>query len=200
MTRLAQALPLVVLVATTIGCDRVTKHYAASVLAGAPDRSFLGDTIRLQYTENAGAFLSLGANLPPPVRTAIFTGGNALLLIALVAAAVRLRWQGVRLLGLVLFVAGGTSNLIDRVAYGTVVDFLNVGVGALRTGIFNVADVAIMLGAATILLPDRRRRDDVSPPSAGDESIGPPDQTARSSMPVLDRPPTDSGLESGTDR
>jgi len=55
-----------------------------------------------------------------------------------------------------LFVAGGASNWIDRVARGSVVDFLNVGVGPVRTGIFNVADVAIMLGAAVMLIAEIR--------------------------------------------
>jgi signal peptidase II len=46
-----------------------------------------------------------------------------------------------------LIVGGGVSNLMDRLRYGGyVVDFLNVGVGPLRTGIFNVADMAIMVG------------------------------------------------------
>ena len=46
-----------------------------------------------------------------------------------------------------LIVGGGVSNLIDRLRYGGyVVDFLNVGIGSLRTGIFNVADMAIMVG------------------------------------------------------
>ncbi|MCK7471140.1 MAG: signal peptidase II [Desulfomicrobium escambiense] len=51
-----------------------------------------------------------------------------------------------------LIVGGGLSNLIDRIAYGgNVVDFLNIGLGSLRTGIFNIADVAIMVGAITLI-------------------------------------------------
>ena len=53
--------------------------------------------------------------------------------------------------------AGGLSNLIDRVAYdGRVVDFLNVGIGALRTGIFNIADMGITFGALLMLLESFR--------------------------------------------
>jgi lipoprotein signal peptidase len=62
---------------------------------------------------------------------------------------------------LVLFLAGGLSNLADRLAIGSVIDFLNVGIGQVRTGIFNVADVAIMTGAALVLwdaLPFERSR------------------------------------------
>ena len=58
------ARPLLLLVAAllTIGCDRVTKHVATTMLAGEPDRSFWADTVRLGYAENAGGFLSLGAD------------------------------------------------------------------------------------------------------------------------------------------
>ncbi len=54
---------------------------------------------------------------------------------------------------LTLILAGGVGNLIDRVTNdGLVTDFLNIGVGAFRTGIFNVADVAVMTGALGLLI------------------------------------------------
>jgi signal peptidase II len=140
----------------TIGCDRVTKHVAITALAGTPGRSYFGDTVRLAYAENAGGFLSLGATLPPGTRAIIFTVLTGLVLLALVVAAVRHRWQGWPLLGLTLFVAGGASNWIDRVMRGAVVDFLNVGVGPVRTGVFNVADVAIMAGAVIFIVAEFR--------------------------------------------
>jgi len=55
-----------------------------------------------------------------------------------------------------MFVAGGLSNLVDRIAMGRVIDFLNIGIGPFRTGIFNVADVAIMAGAAIMLIAELR--------------------------------------------
>jgi signal peptidase II len=77
-------------------------------------------------------------------------------LVVLVAAAIRSRWDGWPLFGVGLFAAGGASNWVDRVARGSVVDFLNVGLGPLRTGIFNVADVAIMAGVAILVLAEWR--------------------------------------------
>jgi signal peptidase II len=145
-------LALIVAALATIGCDRVTKHAASTILAGGPDRSYLADTVRLSYAENTGGFLSLGADLPPVARTAIFSVGTGLALVALIAIAVRKRQDSLPVLGLVLFVAGGSSNWIDRIARGSVVDFMNVGVGPLRTGVFNVADLAIMCGAALFVL------------------------------------------------
>jgi signal peptidase II len=136
----------------TIGCDRVTKHLATATLAGVPGRSYLGDTFRFGYAENPGGFLSLGATLAPGVRTVIFTGATGAILVALLAALVRRRWSGWPAFGLALFIAGGLSNWIDRFVRGSVVDFMNVGIGPVRTGVFNVADVAIMTGAALFVL------------------------------------------------
>jgi signal peptidase II len=149
---MGKRLGLLMLVATTVGCDRVTKHFAAATLADAPRRSFLADTIRLEYIENSGAFLGLGAGWPAEVRTGLFTVGTALLLIAMIATAIRGRWSGAALVGLLLFVSGGASNLIDRIVRGSVIDFMNVGAGSVRTGIFNVADFAIMLGLAIVVV------------------------------------------------
>jgi signal peptidase II len=150
MTRLAPIL-LFLAVTATISCDRISKHVAVNTLAGTPSRSLLADTLRLQYAENAGAFLSLGAEWPVHTRIAVFGIGNGLLLCALVTIAIRRQWPWPALLGVALFAAGGASNLLDRILYGSVIDFMNVGIGPLRTGIFNVADMAVMLGALIVL-------------------------------------------------
>ena len=150
MTRLAPLL-LFLAVTGTISCDRISKHVAVSTLAGNPSQSFLADTVRLEYAENAGAFMSLGAEWPVGARIAVFGIGNAVLLAALVTVALRRQWPKTALLGVALFAAGGASNLLDRIVYGNVIDFMNVGIGPLRTGIFNVADMAVLLGAAIVL-------------------------------------------------
>jgi len=61
---------------------------------------------------------------------------------------------------LMLIVGGGLGNLIDRLFFGgKVTDFVSMGIGPLRTGIFNVADVAIMFGSLgmflLMMLPER---------------------------------------------
>jgi len=151
LMKLGTRFALLLVVLGTIGCDRVTKHVAAEALAGRPTRSFLADTVRLTYAENIGGFLSLGEDLSPNVRTALFTLGTGALLLAAIWFAVRRRLPPLQSVALALFIGGGASNWIDRFLHGRVVDFLNVGIGPLRTGIFNVADVAI-LAAVVILL------------------------------------------------
>jgi len=66
-------------------------------------------------------------------------------------------------LALSLIVSGGLSNFIDRIIYnGVVVDFLNIGIGNFRTGILNIADIAITLGIILMLygslIKDRSRK------------------------------------------
>jgi signal peptidase II len=55
--------------------------------------------------------------------------------------------------GYALIVSGGASNWFDRARFdGLVVDFMNLGLGSLRTGIFNVADLAIVAGIGVLLV------------------------------------------------
>ncbi len=151
------------IVLATIGCDRATKRLAVEHLADQPARRFLADTVRLQFIENRGGFLGLGSELPERTRSGLFVLGTGLLLLAVLAWGIRSRARGPAFAGLALLWAGGVSNLFDRVARGSVVDFLNIGVGPLRTGIFNVADVAIMAGCALLLVRSGARR---APPDA----------------------------------
>ena len=56
------------------------------------------------------------------------------------------------LLGLACIVGGGIGNLWDRTLYGSVTDFMLIDFDVVRTGIFNVADVSIMVGVGLVLL------------------------------------------------
>jgi signal peptidase II len=121
--------------------------------------SFLSDTVRLVYVENSGAFLSLGEALPDHIKSIIFMVGVGLISLGALLAALCARglghWQVV---ALSLIASGGIGNWIDRLANdGRVTDFLNVGIGSLRTGIFNVADMVLVAGVALYFLGSGRR-------------------------------------------
>jgi len=158
LTWAGRSLALLALVVATIGCDRVTKHLATENLAGEPTRSFLADTVRLTYAENLGGFLSLGAGMSPALRTFVFNVATGVLLLVLAVMAWRQRGSVWHTTAFSLFIAGGASNWFDRINHGHVVDFLNVGIGSLRTGIFNVADVAITAGVAVFVIAELRGR------------------------------------------
>jgi signal peptidase II len=170
-TLIAVRLAAILTVAGTVGCDRMTKHVARSTLAGTPERSFLADSLRLMYVENTGGFLSLGAELPTAARTALFIVATGVLLLGLTAFALRCRWTGWPAFGLTVFLSGGVSNWFDRVVHGSVVDFVNIGIGPVRTGVFNVADVAILLGIGIVVISEFRREWQTAPP---DGSAAPP--------------------------
>jgi signal peptidase II len=98
------------------------------------------------------------------VRFALFQGAISLVILGLLwAAAFRPETRPWHITGFTLLAASGIGNLIDRVQFdGRVTDFLNVGIGSLRTGIFNVADVVGLVGFAVFLLASSERVSDKS--------------------------------------
>jgi signal peptidase II len=143
-----------------VGLDQFTKAIAKSQLTLGDLHSFWGDTVRFQLAHNTGAFLSLGASLPDSVRQLVLSVGVGLLLSGLlVYAFISKVLDRTAITALALIFAGGVSNLGDRIVYGGyVVDFVQLGIGPVRTGIFNVADMAIMAGTFMLLI-DAFRKD-----------------------------------------
>jgi signal peptidase II len=137
----------------SIALDQVTKVLATDAFKGKPTISYLGDTFRFQYATNEGAFLSLGGNLPESARFWLLTVGVGALLLAITVHSLRNPVDTANLTGYALIVSGGFSNWIDRARFGgVVVDFMNMGLGSLRTGVFNVADLAILAGIGVLLI------------------------------------------------
>lgn len=145
-----------------IGCDQLTKHLASEYLPRGEMYSFLQDTVRIGYTENLGAFLGMGSDLAPELRFWVFVVGVGVALAGLAAYLVMSKsLSPTALVGFSLLLSGGLSNFYDRVVNnGAVVDFLNLGFGSVRTGVFNVADMAIMLGLVIMIF--HRPVDDVA--------------------------------------
>lgn len=136
-----------------VGCDQGTKSVAETYLSKSEIWSFVGDIVRLQLAHNTGAFLSLGSALPESWRAGLFSVGVGIMLMALLGYILFSKSiSTLELLALSLLLAGGVGNLIDRVLCGYVVDFMNIGIGSLRTGVFNVADIAVSIGALILIV------------------------------------------------
>lgn len=171
MNRLHRLALVGLLLGFTVGCDQATKYIATANLQTSPGRSFLWDVFRLTYAENRGAFLSLGASLPDSARFWILTVVVGLLLLGiLVYALFGAELDRAQVTGYAFIAGGGISNWVDRALRdGMVVDFMNMGIGPLRTGVFNVADLAIMGGIGVLLvsgwLRDRSSRNRPAPAS-----------------------------------
>ena len=142
-----------------VGCDQATKHLARSTFPEAGAVLLPGGMLELRLAENPGAFLSLGHLLPAPIRFAVFVlvvGGGLIALTIYLTRHARLGLT--RFVGLALIVAGGVGNLLDRIwRDGLVTDFAIIHVGPIHTGIFNVADVLIMIGVGLTVCTFRKR-------------------------------------------
>ncbi len=137
-----------------IGCDQATKNIARQSLAGLEPIRILNDTLRLQYAENPGAFLGFGANIPANYRYLIFTIIIGSFLFGILVYLIKSKKiNKPNTIALSLILGGGFGNLVDRIFNeGCVIDFLNLGIGSIRTGIFNVADIAITVGVIWLAL------------------------------------------------
>ena len=156
MTTTKRLLLIFTILFSCVGCDQATKSVAKAYLSETHSVVLLGDTVRLQLAKNYGAFLSLGSSVGEASRGVLFSVVVGAVLSALLAYLFISKPENPIVgVSVALIVGGGVSNLIDRMRYGYVVDFLNVGVGPVRTGIFNVADMAIMLGVVLWAFSDR---------------------------------------------
>ncbi|MBB5347469.1 signal peptidase II [Desulfoprunum benzoelyticum] len=129
--------------------DQLSKWLAWRHLDPAAPLSLFHDTLRLAYVENSGGFLGLLGGLPEEFRFLLLIWGVALLIVpGIVYVLWRASLPRSMAVAALLVLGGGLSNLLDRLLHdGRVIDFLNFGLGTFRTGIFNLADVAILTGS-----------------------------------------------------
>lgn len=165
--RIRSLLALLALLLPSVACDQATKALAVAHLKGQGRIHVIDSLFTLVYAENPGAFLGLGRSLPDTWRWAIFTVAVAVLLSGVAFYMLRRKLPTLAFAGVAILVAGGVGNLVDRIARpgGRVVDFAqlaipggSIGGVRLQTGVFNVADVQIFLGAGLMLVSSWRTR------------------------------------------
>jgi len=151
--RLAALVALAVVLA-----DQATKAVVERMLV-LHETIALTPFFALSYVRNTGAAFGVLAAAPVGVRLPLFLTVTVVASAAVVSYLRRTpadqRWR-VAALGAVL--GGAIGNLLDRVRYGEVVDFLDLHWGELHWPAFNVADAAITVGVAIVLLASVERR------------------------------------------
>nr|WP_324257624.1 signal peptidase II [Cellvibrio fontiphilus] len=142
-----KALFILLIFVPLVVCDRYTKQQAVVLLNGQEQLSFLNGFLTLTYHENTGAMLSLGAYLPENIRFFVFTLLVGLVLVGGLTYVLIKPMNKYSFAVALLILSGGFGNLYDRALNdGRVVDFMLLQASSLKTGVFNVADVAIMVG------------------------------------------------------
>ena len=152
---------IVVLIAATALADQLSKAAALSMLAlGQPVAVVPGFNLTLGFNEGASFGMMGGVMAGKPLLMAALTGA-----LTLAFAVIAFRAQhALERAGFALVVGGALGNIIDRVRQGAVTDFLDLYWRDWHWPTFNVADIAITLGAVLILaasLPLRRRKEPV---------------------------------------
>lgn len=138
-----------------IAADRITKDLAKAHLQGREMLTYFHDTFRLLYVENTGAALSLGDNLPKAASFWLLSILPLLFLLGVAFYTIKHAEQMsvMKVFSLTMIFSGGIGNVIDRIIYDRhVTDFMNMGIGDIRTGIFNVADIFVTSGVIGLLL------------------------------------------------
>lgn len=146
--------------------DQLTKWWVLKTLALGESVSVLGDFFRLTYIHNPGAVFGIRLGNP--------SLHLALALVALIAIGGfmwRIAHEDRRIaIGLSLVLGGAIGNIIDRVRFGVVIDFLDFGIGSARWWVFNLADACVSVGTILLIFilgiaPTSRKNRDTSPNS-----------------------------------
>ena len=135
--------------------DQLTKiTLSRMMLYGQSDT--ITSFFNLEMVYNRGAAFSFLADQPGWQR--YFFAGVSLFASLLIIWMLK-RHPGQRLFcwAMTLILGGALGNLIDRIAYGHVIDFLDFHIGSLHWPAFNVADSAITIGAVLFVLDELRR-------------------------------------------
>lgn len=144
---------LLFLVALNVGCDQISKIIVRQKVDYNENISLIKNHFTLTKVENTGAFLSMGDELPEIVRFTLLS------LMPIVVLGYGLYYlfanpnlpMGIQL-GVCFLLGGGIGNIYDRLKFGSVTDFLHIDFGLFKTGVFNLADVSIMIGIGILLI------------------------------------------------
>lgn len=152
MKRWMSTIVLVALVLCVVGCDGATKRVARDRLEGKAPVELVSGVLDLRYVENRGAAFNAERVLPQRWGRHVIVLVRLLLVPLLVFVWIRRRpgWWGE--VGFALLVGGALGNLVDTVVRGFVVDFVHLA----HWPVFNVADVAILMGMVLVVLRGQR--------------------------------------------
>lgn len=135
--------------------DLLTKTLVQRELDFRESVSVLGQVVRLTYIVNEGAAFGLYLGDASKTIFLVLSSLAAALVLGVYAYGQDEGW--LKRFALALILGGALGNIHDRIRYGSVVDFIDIGIGSYRWPIFNVADIAVTVGAILLGLAYLRR-------------------------------------------
>ncbi len=148
----------VVLIAVAVlALDQITKLMVSAWIPFQERISLIDDLLALTHVRNTGAAFGLFSDAPvAPVRVGLIV--VSVLAVGLIWAYAREGWHEPRIVFAFGFILGGAlGNLIDRLRLSYVVDFVDVHWGRYHWPSFNVADMAITVGAISLFIAMARQ-------------------------------------------
>ncbi|HET7842488.1 MAG TPA: signal peptidase II [Candidatus Acidoferrales bacterium] len=144
---------LTVLAATVLVLDQASKYVVENFTQAGSSRVLIPGMLNLVHTSNPGVAFGLLADSEMPWRGPLLILFSAAV-IGLIGWLLATGRAGGRLgqCGMALILGGAAGNVLDRIAHHSVTDFIDCYVGSHHWYTFNVADSAIVIGAALVLL------------------------------------------------
>ena len=151
---------ITILIAVSILLDQLSKFLIRQNVDQYSEIKLIGDYFILTNVENSGAFLGMGSDFSPFIKTVFLLILPIIVLICIMIYVYKDKQiDKISLIGFCLIIGGGIANIYDRILYGSVTDFLFIDLGGIfKTGIFNIADLSVTTGMILILLMSFRSK------------------------------------------
>jgi len=145
---------ITILITVSILLDQLSKFLIRQNVDQYSEIKLIGDYFILTNVENSGAFLGMGSDFSPFIKTVFLLILPIIVLICIMIYVYRDKEiDKISLIGFCFIIGGGIANIYDRIMYGSVTDFLFIDLGGIfKTGIFNIADLSVTTGMIMILL------------------------------------------------
>ncbi len=145
---------ITILIVVSILLDQLSKFLIRQNVDQYSEIKLIGDYFILTNVENSGAFLGMGSDFSPFIKTIFLLILPVIVLICIMVYVYRDKQiDKISLIGFCFIIGGGIANIYDRILYGSVTDFLFIDLGGIfKTGIFNIADLSVTIGMTLILL------------------------------------------------
>jgi signal peptidase II len=136
-----------------VGLDQISKMYVSSVMSLHASHPVIDGFFNITYVRNPGAAFGFLSNAAPMFRSLFLIVVSAAAIVMILYFLAKNKSAAMLLtFALSLILGGAVGNLLDRIRFGNVVDFLDFYIASWHWPAFNVADSAISVGAVLLIV------------------------------------------------